>query len=66
MTEAEALHAVLRRARAIIAGERLVGGPRAAAFDLGSIAAKALGEELRAADVVQGTWEPPETRGRGK
>jgi hypothetical protein len=38
-----ALQEVLRRARDIIGSVRLVGGPRAVAFDLGTVAAKVLG-----------------------
>jgi hypothetical protein len=70
--EIEALREILRRAREIIAGERLVGGPRAVAFDLGSVAARFLREELREelngpAPAAQATWEPqPNTKGRGK
>jgi hypothetical protein len=55
-----ALAEILRRGQAIIVGERLVGGPRAAAFDLASVAARALGVELRGGDAVQTTWMPPE------
>jgi hypothetical protein len=55
-----ALAEILRRGAAIIVGERLVGGPRAVAFDLAGVAAKALGVELRGADVAQKTWQPPE------
>ena len=57
-----ALAEILRRGAAIIAGERLVGGPRAVAFDLASVAANAVGVELRSADVAQKTWQPPEER----
>jgi hypothetical protein len=57
-----ALAEIVRRGAAIMVGERLVGGPRAVAFDLASVAAKALGVELRAADAVQATWEPPGER----
>jgi hypothetical protein len=66
MTAAElhaALAEIVRRGAAIIVGERVVGGPRAVAFDLAGVAARALGVELRSADVVQTTWEPePEQR----
>ena len=55
-----ALAEIVKRAQAIIAGERLIGGPRSAAVDLGSVAARALGVELRAADAPQATWRPPE------
>jgi hypothetical protein len=43
MTYEEALREILRRALEIKGGIRLVGGPRAVADDLGSVAAKALG-----------------------
>jgi hypothetical protein len=54
-----ALAEILRRGQAIIVGERLVGGPRTAAFDLASVATRAL-VELRGGDAVQTTWMPPE------
>lgn len=58
-----ALAEIIRRAAAVNVGERLVGGPRAVAFDLGSVAAKALGIEfLGPLSVEQHTWEPPEER----
>jgi hypothetical protein len=39
------LREILRRGREIMAGDRLVGGPRAVAFDLAGVAGKALSEE---------------------
>jgi hypothetical protein len=53
-----ALAEILRRGQAIINGSRLVGGPRAAAFNLASVAAKALGVTLPSADAELRTWEP--------
>jgi hypothetical protein len=56
-----ALAEILRRGAAIIVGERLVGGPRAVAFDLAGVAAKALGVEFRGPPPVeQRTWLTPE------
>jgi hypothetical protein len=46
VTEA-ALRGILERARAIAGGERLVGGPRAAAWDIGFIPDCFLGVEWR-------------------
>jgi hypothetical protein len=57
-----ALQEILRRAQAIQDGQRFVGGPRAVAFDLGSIAGRALGVEVRAANEEQKTWHPLEQR----
>jgi hypothetical protein len=57
-----ALEEILRRGQAIIDGQRFVGGPRAAAFDLISVAARALGVEIRGANEEQKTWVPPEQR----
>jgi hypothetical protein len=57
-----ALQEILRRSQAIIDGQRFVGGPRACAFDLGSIAGRALGVEVRGANEEQKTWLPPERR----
>jgi hypothetical protein len=57
-----ALAEIIRRGQAIINGTRLVGGPRAVAFDLTSVASRALGVELGGADVAQKTWQPPEER----
>ena len=57
-----ALVEILRRGQAIINGERFVGGPRAVAFDLATVASKVLCIEVRGADEEQKTWEPPEER----
>jgi hypothetical protein len=57
-----ALEEILRRGQAIVAGERFVGGPRAVAFDLCSIAGRALGVEVRGANEEQKTRVPPEQR----
>jgi hypothetical protein len=57
-----ALREILRRGQDIIAGRRMAGRPRAVAFDVASIAGRALGIEARGADAVQGTWHTPEQR----
>ncbi len=57
-----ALAEIVQRGAAIIVGERLVGRPRAAAFDLASVAAKALGVTLPSADAELRTWEPREQK----
>lgn len=57
-----ALAEIVRRGAAIINGTRLVGGPRAVAFDLASVAAKALGATLPSTDSVQATRQPPQKR----
>jgi hypothetical protein len=62
-----ALEEILRHGRSIIAGQRLVGGPRAAPFDLTSVAAKAMGEEIRGPQPdAQATWTAPEVQPKAK
>jgi hypothetical protein len=51
-----ALAEIFRRGAAIMVGERL----RNVAFDLASVAAKALGVTLPTADTVQDMWQPEE------
>ena len=62
MNAEAALREILRRGQDIIAGRRMAGGPRAVAFDLASVAGRALGIEVRGADAVQGTWQAPKQR----
>jgi hypothetical protein len=61
MTAAEALREILARARAICDGERIVGGPRAVAWDVGSIASRFLGIEWPGPKPQElETWRPEE------
>jgi hypothetical protein len=53
---------IIRRGQAIIAGTRLVGGPRAVAFGSATVASEVLCIEVRGADEEQKTSEPPEER----
>jgi hypothetical protein len=63
VAEAAALAEILRRRQAIIDRTRLVGGPRAMAFDLATVAGRILRVEVRApGPVVQRTWELEEQR----
>jgi hypothetical protein len=59
VAEAAALAEILRRRQAIIDRTRLVGVPRAVAFDLAILAGQVLRVEVRGPEpVVQTTWKP--------